>query len=365
MGDSPVEGPDGAHARPGDRVVVRHRVEAATRSGPADPPDPPHPPGPRLTDVVGTLLETSPDALVVLPDRTPGAAPVVVPADRVVTVLPVPPRARPSARIDELERRMAEHWRAPDTARLGGDAGWLLRAAEGFTNRANSALVVGDPGVPAEEALSHVTAWYAHRGLPPRLAVPAWETRRWERLRAAGWHAVPGAGAHVCTADTAALLAGPLDPARPGVGRLREGARPLTDRSGLIRLRWSDEPDAAWLAGYHYRGGPTAPVARRLLLSAPEQVFGSVLDDAGATRAVVRVSGGAGLAGVTAVEVDPAYRRLGVATALVAAAAGWAAERAYERIFLQVGTGNRAARLTYLRAGFTLHHGYEYVAPPS
>ena len=49
----------------------------------------------------------------------------------------------PEPRIEDLEGAAALHWQAPETERLGD---WLLRAAEGFTGRANSALPVGDPG---------------------------------------------------------------------------------------------------------------------------------------------------------------------------------------------------------------------------
>lgn len=45
--------------------------------------------------------------------------------------------------ITELEHIAARHWRGTEEDRLGG---WLLRAADGFTGRANSALPHGDPG---------------------------------------------------------------------------------------------------------------------------------------------------------------------------------------------------------------------------
>ena len=59
-------------------------------------------------------------------------------------------------RIDDLERAAAQHWQAPEQERLGE---WLLRAAEGFTGRANSALPLGDPGLPRPEAVAYVTDW--------------------------------------------------------------------------------------------------------------------------------------------------------------------------------------------------------------
>src|SRR6266705_4661080 len=69
--------------------------------------------------------------------------------------------------IGELEAVAARGWRAPEEAPLGG---WLLRAAEGFTGRANSALAVGDPGMPLAAATAKVSDWYRARGLPAMIA---------------------------------------------------------------------------------------------------------------------------------------------------------------------------------------------------
>ena len=65
--------------------------------------------------------------------------------------------------IPDLEQAAAGGWRAPEEARLGR---WLLRAAGGFTGRANSALAIGDPGLPLAAALDQVGRWYQARGLP-------------------------------------------------------------------------------------------------------------------------------------------------------------------------------------------------------
>ena len=71
--------------------------------------------------------------------------------------------------IPDLEHAAAGGWRAPEEARLGR---WLLRAAGGFTGRANSALAIGDPGLPTAAAIDQVRRWYRARGLPPMVAVP-------------------------------------------------------------------------------------------------------------------------------------------------------------------------------------------------
>src|ERR1700746_3740921 len=71
--------------------------------------------------------------------------------------------------IGELEVIAAKGWRAPEEEWLGG---WLLRAAQRFTGRANSALAAGDPGIPLAEAVPAVRPWYWGRELPAMVAMP-------------------------------------------------------------------------------------------------------------------------------------------------------------------------------------------------
>jgi hypothetical protein len=71
--------------------------------------------------------------------------------------------------IADLEQAAAGGWRAPDQAALGR---WLLRSAGGFTGRANSALAVGDPGLPLAGAIGEIGRWYRARGLPAMVSVP-------------------------------------------------------------------------------------------------------------------------------------------------------------------------------------------------
>ena len=80
-------------------------------------------------------------------------------------VVPAAPARRrgPAASYEELARVAARAWRPVESERLGE---WELRAAAGFTRRANSVLPLGDPGVPLDEALSAVRRWYGDRGLP-------------------------------------------------------------------------------------------------------------------------------------------------------------------------------------------------------
>jgi N-acetylglutamate synthase len=245
--------------------------------------------------------------------------------------------------IAELEAAAARGWRAPEEALLGG---WLLRAAEGFTGRANSALAVGDPGLPLADAITKVCDWYAARGLPPMIAIPHPLDRPGDShvdrfLDQRGW-SVRSGPAVVMTAATADVArSGPADAA---------GLRP--------------EPDQAWLDRYHGYRRQLPPVARRLLVSAPFQAFASIRRDGG-TVAIGRVAVAAGWGGLSAVAVHPGHRRAGLATAIGAALAGAAAARGAARLYLQVEEDNTPALALYARCGFTGHHRYHYRIAPA
>ncbi|NAZ87994.1 GNAT family N-acetyltransferase [Kineococcus sp. T90] len=266
--------------------------------------------------------------------------------------MPPPPRRRgaPHAAVgvEELELVAAAHWRPHEVERLGG---WRLRAAGGFTGRANSALALGSPGVPLPAAVAAVEDFYARRGLPAWVAVPhAAELAPQEpavarELAARGW-----------AVDTPTLVLTAAVRALPGAG-----AAPLP--AGCTVLS-SAEPDEGWLAGYHYRGGAAVPPAgRRVLLSADAQVFVRVLDR-GAAVAVARGSLSPGWVGVSAVEVAASHRRRGLARRLLAEVADWGRARGAASAFLQVAAANAGARALYEGAGFAVHHAYHYRVRP-
>ena len=314
-------------SRLGHRVVVRHRL-----------------PDGSATDVVGELLRADDGVLVVASPR----GEVSVPVGDVVAGKVVPPRpSRPAPphlalSVVDLERVMLAHWLPRDTERLGD---WVLRAAGGFTNRGNSVLVLGSPGIPPAVAIEYVTAWYAARGLPPRAAVPSEvgsAAGRAEPFAGAGWVPLTGMSAVVLTARTSALTAGPELP-------------------GGVTLDLAERPDAEWRRLYRYRGQELPPGAVELLLSAPEQVFASARAE-GTTVAVGRGSLAHAWLGVTAVEVAHEHRRRGLARAVLAALATWGSARGARSTYLQVAEGNSAALALYLSAGFTVHHRYDYLS---
>ena len=152
----------------GHRVVVRHRT----------------PLGP--TDVLGQLTALDAERLVV---RTEGGEEREIRRTDVIAGKPIPDRPPKYSEILAVERIADRAWPAPEVEQLGD---WLLRAAEGWTNRANSALPLGDAGLPLDEATQVCRDWYVARGLQPKITVPLPVRRDIARhLEATGWSAQP------------------------------------------------------------------------------------------------------------------------------------------------------------------------------
>lgn len=139
----------------------------------------------------------------------------------------------------------ARAWQPLESEPLGE---WTLRAAGGFTRRANSVLPLGDPGIPVPEALARVTSWYAERGLPAYV------------------QAATGA------AGTQELLCAELErlgwvnevSAQVRIGALAPIADVDADVSDVRLLR---APDERWLSRYGKVRDPD--LARRMLVEGP------------------------------------------------------------------------------------------------
>jgi N-acetylglutamate synthase len=271
----------------------------------------------------------------------------------------------------ELERTAAGHWRGTEEEWLGA---WLLRAADGFTGRANSALPLGDPGVPLDEALDYVTGWYRARGLPAMIAVPLPLP---PTLALPPTFALPSASPVSPASSAGDSHGGGLDArlserswaTRPGPAFVMVADLPLAVAVGELpagaAITADADPDQAWLARYHYRGTDTQPpVMSDVLTSAQAQAFISIRTGSD-VLAIARLSIADGWAGLTAVEVNPNHRRAGLGTAITAAACAEAAARGVRRVFLQVEEGNAGARALYQGCGFRYSHRYHYrMAPP-
>ncbi|KMO98809.1 acetyltransferase [Streptomyces roseus] len=249
-------------------------------------------------------------------------------------VPPAPARRRgPAASFEELARVGARAWQPLESERLGE---WTLRAAGGFTRRANSVLPLGDPGIPLDEALARVTAWYAERELPAYVQTATGAVGTQELLGAElerrGW--VNEVSAQVRIAALAPLA--DVDPGASACG-----------------VRLSRVPDEEWLAMYGRVKDPE--VARRVLVAGPSVWFATLPG-----RAIGRLVVDGRWAGFAAVEVDPRHRRGGLGTAVMAVLAGRALEEGASAAWLQVEADNTAALALYEGLGFATHHAYHH-----
>ncbi|MGA4981864.1 GNAT family N-acetyltransferase [Streptomyces cellulosae] len=323
----------------GKRVSVRSLIE----HGPS---------GEKFSDTVGVL--TSWDNGVLRITRKSGESVRVAESALVAgKVVPAAPARRrgPAASYEELARVAARGWRPVESERLGE---WELRAAAGFTRRANSVLPLGDPGLPLGDALTAVRRWYAARGLPAYVQTATGAEGTQELLCAEleqrGW----------VREVTAELWTGGLAP----VADLGE------DTSGVMLSRDADE---AWLARYQRKG--VSEVALQVLGGGsagapgpgePSVWFATVPGEPGASApaAIGRCVVDGRWAGFAAVEVDPARRREGLATAVMGALAARALEEGASAAWLQVETDNEGARALYDRLGFAPHHAYHHYRAP-
>ncbi|MFD5894439.1 MULTISPECIES: GNAT family N-acetyltransferase [unclassified Streptomyces] len=296
----------------------------------------------KFTDTVGVL--TSWDDGVVLVTRRTGETVRIRESSLVAgKVVPAAPARRrgPAASFRELARVAARAWQPVEREALGE---WELRAAGGFTRRANSALPLGEPGMPLEEALGHVRRWYDRRGLPAYIQTATGAEGTQEvlcaELEARGW----------VREVTAEMRIGALAPLADGP--------PETDPESA-RVRLERACDEAWLRRYQRFEEP-GPHVLRVLGGGPSVWFASVDGDDGVPAAIGRCVVDGRWAGFMAVEVDPARRRQGLAGAVMRALARRALDEGASAAWLQVESDNDAARALYDGMGFTTHHLYHH-----
>lgn len=240
--------------------------------------------------------------------------------------------------VEQLESACADAWPAVVDETLGQ---WRLRAAGGFTGRANSALTLGDPGVPVADALRRVMAFAAANDIGPAAHVVVGTSLEAD-LATAGWavdEAHPGGAESVVLTGPLTSLAGPVPAGVTVPERVPDDWWPLAVGAA--------EPTAAQRTVLAGRGGVGFGTAR---------VAGQVVG-------VVRGAVVGDLLHIARLAVAPAHRRRGLATGLLAALAEWGAAAGAVRCALQVATHNSGALSLYAGLGCQPHHRYRYWRP--
>lgn len=250
-------------------------------------------------------------------------------------VLPPPQVAGKGAplshRIREMEIAAARTWPPSKQEDLGD---WTLRATGKFTMRANSVLVLGEPGINLDAALERVKTFYSSHGLPAVLHIPLPIFRDLDdALEQRGW-----------TLKTEALVmvtdfaVSPVDE--------------KADHEWLISETFDDD----WLALQNDFG------VSEIMRSAPATY--ASLNINGVPVAVGRAANFGGWAVLTRLFVHPQYRGQQIAAQLVSRLLNESAKSGVSKALLQVDATNQSAIQAYEKYGFAKHHSYRYRVAP-
>jgi GNAT superfamily N-acetyltransferase len=245
-----------------------------------------------------------------------------------------------------------------ETANLGG---WTLRYSKGITRRANSVFAsapgTADAGddldLSVDLSVRAVAAWYATRGLPARyqLCVATRPSGLDALLGAAGYAAVAHTGVHLAKLEELVHLIERAVGAGRGVAR------------DALAVELTDAPTPVWWACY-----ATGDEVDADGIAGRAEIVAQIRQPT--AYALARVNGVP--AGVGSVVVDGefagfynvatchAFRRQGVAQAVMAALAAWGQGMGARRAYLQVMDQNLAARTLYQRLGFAPLYTYHY-----
>lgn len=255
-----------------------------------------------------------------------------------------------------LEAAMDAAWPAPDRQDSGP---WILRAAGGVTQRANSIWPrQGSGTAPSQFAnlLREARTWYRSRRLPVIFqltstpdSVALSDFLDTERF--------------TTQSETLVMTRGPRTGASDGPGF----GKAAVEWSGieLSRIELSSAPSDEWLRVWWSvdgRGGGDALAVARTILEGCPSVYALARDDAGRPAAVGRLAmpAGSGMGGLYSMATLPESRRNGYASAILNALLDAGAAQGLAGYWLLVTAANQGAQALYSRAGFAEACRYVY-----
>ncbi len=245
----------------------------------------------------------------------------------------------PLPTASEIEEAGLRSWPALDTA---SDGRWVMRAAGGFTKRANSvqSMDVADDG-DAVERLERAARWYRDRRLPPVFRVtPLTGPGILAALN--GWPELDHSkvlaldlGPLSFSADENVLLAPPTAPEWLAVQQKLQGYDDAT-RDLLAHVVGRIRAPARGVTIYAGHGEPAA--------SCVMMVVNGILYTGNVVTA-------------------PNYRRQGLAQKLLETGMGWARQSGARRAAINVAAENAPAIALYAKLGYVPHYEYHYRSP--
>jgi N-acetylglutamate synthase len=235
-----------------------------------------------------------------------------------------------------LRTATAQTWPAIEREQLGQ---WQLRASLGYTGRANSVLVSGDPGRPIADAAAHAAAFYRSHGLPVLAQIVVGSAGE-RALRDLGWIEARPEEADCWVMTRSIPPDNPVE--RPGGVDLAD----LTDE---------------WLAAKFPTGVPDGAAE---VIGSGQSIVASVRAADSRIIAVGRGSVAAGHVGISALWVAQSERRKGIGTRLLAELTAWGRDQGARTAFLEVLGDNDRARAAYRKSGFADRYAYRYLTTP-
>ncbi|WP_142045025.1 GNAT family N-acetyltransferase [Arthrobacter sp. SLBN-100] len=217
---------------------------------------------------------------------------------------------------------------------------WVLRAAAGVTQRANSVWPRSTAEVPVD-ALREAMQWYRQRRLPLIFQVT-------DTAANSGLNDFLDEQGFTRQSETVIM------------GRGAEAAGNTCVDSGV---ELAAEPSAEWLRlwwSVDGRGGGEALATARRILAGCPSLYALVRDDDGVPAAVGRLAMVEGTGGIYCMAAAASHRRRGYASIVLEALLSEGATRGLESFWLLVTAANHAAQQLYSGAGFTESGRYLY-----
>lgn len=240
-----------------------------------------------------------------------------------------------TALVSACETRIVNAWPAPTTLVVDQ---WVVRFANGYSGRANSASSLREGGDMDETTLAFVEGLYRQAGLPPRIRFTPLVAESARRRFAERGYRI----------ETASFgMVAELEPNRhpPAPGMLTTA-----------------QAEDAWIDGVcaHQTGAKRNREHLAAIVSGVRvpAAFATLLHE-GRPAAYAMSVAERGMAEIGAVIVDEALRGKGLGKQMMLGLMGWAAAQGCSQAYLQVDQSNGLAFEMYKRLGFRTVYAYE------